>query len=79
MNLSLRVLIFGFSACGGTPQKGNQNELSVLSSGPIQSLPDGSDTDFHLVGGTNPDSGPGYLVLTDKGNLYWLDTVSGED
>lgn len=43
----------------------------------IQSLPDGSDMDFHLVGVTKPDSSPGYLVLTDKGNVYWLDTVSG--
>jgi hypothetical protein len=43
----------------------------------IRSLPDGSDTNFHLVGVTKPDTSLGYLVIAAKGNVNWLDLVRG--
>ncbi len=43
----------------------------------LRSLPDGSDTDRRLVGVTQPDAGLGHLVVTTKGEVYWLDTVRG--
>jgi hypothetical protein len=43
----------------------------------VLSIPDGSDTDRHIVGQTQPDAGLGHLIVTTKADVYWLDTVRG--
>lgn len=48
-----------------------------LSEDDLSSLPDGLDTNRHLRGSTQPDSALGYLAITDKGNIFWIDPMKG--
>ncbi|MBL8076695.1 MAG: hypothetical protein JNM55_01935 [Anaerolineales bacterium] len=47
------------------------NERDILS------LPDGLDKGFKLVGRLQNKDSVGYLVISDKGNVYWIDPVTG--
>ena len=50
------------------PGQWSENDLS--------SLPDGSEMDRRLIGLTQPDSASGYLAITDKGNVFWIDPMN---
>jgi len=41
----------------------------------LRSIPDGPDSDRRIVGQPQPNDGLGHLVVTMKGEIYWLDTV----
>lgn len=43
----------------------------------ISHLPDGLDKGFKLVGHLQNKDAVGYLVISEKGKVYWIDPVAG--
>ena len=41
------------------------------------SIPDGMDKSFKLVGCQQNKDSVGYLVISEKGNIYWMDPFTG--